>query len=106
MYGRLRGLCLLLAMHIGNKGYMDEGEVLVPDAELELSHRFDERRGLNVTDSPTELSSQDKWVYYDRNVDIRTSTMQTSGSSPVLSTGILETRSIQSCIAFVTCGTI
>jgi hypothetical protein len=32
--------------------------------------------------------------------------MQTSGSSVVLSTGIFDTRSIQSWIALVTCGTI
>lgn len=38
------------------------------------------------------------WIY--------TSTMHTSGCSPVSSTGILETRSIQSWIAFVTWGTI
>jgi len=35
-----------------------------------------------------------------------TSMIQTSGSSPDSSTGILETRSIQSWIALVTCGTI
>lgn len=39
-------------------------------------------------------------------VDEHTSTMQTSGSSPDSSTGTLETRSIQSCISFVTWGTI
>ena len=36
----------------------------------------------------------------------RTSTMQTSGSSPVSSTGIFDTRSIQSWIALVMWGTI
>jgi hypothetical protein len=40
------------------------------------------------------------------HLDIYTSTMHTSGSSPVSSTVTLETRSIQSWIAFVTCGTI
>jgi len=37
---------------------------------------------------------------------MHTSMIQTSGSSPESSTGILDTRSIQSWIALVTCGTI
>ena len=44
--------------------------------------------------------------FHSRKAIARTSTIQRSGSSPELSTGIFETRSIQSWIAFVTWGTI
>lgn len=56
MDGGLRGFCLLLAVHIGNQGDMDESEVLVSDAELELSHCLDKRRGFDVTDRTTQLN--------------------------------------------------
>lgn len=55
MYGRLSRFCLLLAVHIGDKRYVDEGEVLVSDAELELPHGFDEWRRLDITDSTAQL---------------------------------------------------
>jgi hypothetical protein len=35
---------------------MNEGEVVVADAELELTHSLHERRRFNVTDGPSELS--------------------------------------------------
>jgi hypothetical protein len=34
---------------------MNEGEVVVADAELELTHSLHERRRFNVTDGPSEL---------------------------------------------------
>jgi hypothetical protein len=53
---RLGGLGLLLAVHVGDEGHMNEGEVVVADAELELTHSLHERRRFNVTDGPSELS--------------------------------------------------
>lgn len=115
MDGRLSRFCLLFAVHVGDERDMNECEVFVADSELELTHGFDEWGGFNVTDSTPKLKKQ--WATFHPPIVIRmlsrnkrqeehTSTMQTSGSSPVSSTGTLETRSIQSWIAFVTCGTI
>ena len=102
---------LLLAMQIRHERDMDEGKVVVSDAELELTHGFDKGGGFNVAYCSSKLRGykMEKLECDDcRDRDVRrlTSTIQTSGSSPDSSTGILETRSIQSWIAFVTCGTI
>lgn len=57
--------------------------------------------------SPTVPPSLTKISFQIKDIVKRhTSIMHTSGSSPVLSAGILDTRSIQSWIAVVTCGTI
>ena len=56
MDGGLCGVWLLLAMHVGDQGDMDESKVLVSDTELELSHCFYEWRRFNVTDSTTQLN--------------------------------------------------
>ena len=86
---------------------MNEGKVFVSDPELELPHGFDEWRRLNVANGTTELSIGENEIHQrTRHRSGRTSTMQTSGSSFESSTGILETRSIQSWMAFVTWGTI
>ena len=39
---------------------VDEREVLVADAELELAHGFDEGGGLDVSDSSTKLNVKDQ----------------------------------------------
>lgn len=53
--GRLGGLRLLLAVHVGDERDVDLREVLVANAELELAHRLDERRALDVAHCATEL---------------------------------------------------
>ena len=55
MNSGLRGLRLLFAMHIGNHRHVNEREVRVADAKLELSHGFHERSGLDITNGATEL---------------------------------------------------
>ena len=100
--GGLGRFCFLFAMHIGNQGDVNESEVLVTDAELELSHCLDERCRLNVTDCTTQLNRDKQAFSLDSFRRGHTSTMHTSGSSLVSSTGILDTRSIQSWIALVT----
>lgn len=52
---RLSGLRLLLAVDVGDKGDVDEREVVVSDAELKLAHSFDEGSGFDVADCATEL---------------------------------------------------
>lgn len=42
-------------MHIGDKRHVDKSEVLVSDAELELSHGFDEGCRLDITDGTAQL---------------------------------------------------
>lgn len=49
---------------------MDQREVVVSDTELKLAHGFDKWRGLDITDSPTELHNANIWcggsvVYWD-----------------------------------------
>lgn len=56
MYSRLRRLRFLLSVHIWNQRDVDQGEVLVSDAELELSNGFDKGRGFDITDGTSELS--------------------------------------------------
>jgi hypothetical protein len=34
---------------------VDQREIVVSNSELELAHGFDERRGLDITNSPTKL---------------------------------------------------
>jgi hypothetical protein len=53
--GCLGGFGLLLAVHIRDEGYMDESEVIPANAELELTHCFDERSRLDITDSSAQL---------------------------------------------------
>jgi hypothetical protein len=55
VHGRLRRLCFLLAVHVRDERDVDERKVLVADAELELSHRLYERRGLDIADRSAEL---------------------------------------------------
>jgi len=98
-------------MHIGNERDMNKCKVIMSDSKLELAHGFDERRGLDVTYGASELQCAKRGGQHEgrsgvSHLDIYTSTMHTSGCSPVSSTGTLETRSIQSWIAFVTWGTI
>lgn len=52
----LRWFRFLLAVHVWYKRHMDQGEVVVTDTELELSHGFYEWRGLYVTDSASKLN--------------------------------------------------
>jgi hypothetical protein len=53
--GRLRRLRLLLAAHDGHERDVDEGKVLLSDAELKLAHGLDEGRALNVAHRAAEL---------------------------------------------------
>lgn len=55
MYGRLCRFCFLLAVHIRNKGDMNQGEILIADAELELSHGLNEGCRFNVPDGTSKL---------------------------------------------------
>lgn len=57
MNGCLCRFCLLLAVHIGDERDVDKGEVVVPDAELELPHRFNEWGGFDVADRSAKLQS-------------------------------------------------
>jgi hypothetical protein len=72
----------------------------VADTELELAHGLDEGSRLNVTNGTTKLHVSSV------TVPRLTSTMQTSGSSPVSSAEVLATRSTQSWTALVRWGTI
>lgn len=51
----LSRLRLLLAVHIDDERNVDERKVVWSDAELELTHRLDEWRRLDVTDCSSEL---------------------------------------------------
>ena len=55
MDGRLCGFRFLLPVHLGHEGDVDERKVFWASTELELSHRLDEGRRLNITNSSTEL---------------------------------------------------
>lgn len=55
MDGCLGRLGFLLAVHVGDKRYVNEREVFVSDTELELAHSFDEGRGLDVSNGTSEL---------------------------------------------------
>lgn len=57
MDGGLRWLRLLLTVHVGDKRNVNESEVFVADAELELTHGLDKGCGLDVTHSPAKLGS-------------------------------------------------
>ena len=97
MHGGLCRLRLLLAVHVRDERNVNQREVFVANPELELPHGFYEWRRLNVSDRPPELNVTKTFSYNTVAQAIaRTSTMHTSGSSPVSSTGIFETRSIQS----------
>jgi len=84
-------------MHIRYKRDMDERKVLVANAELELPHRLYEGRGFDITNRSAQLSMRlsEQGTRLNKR-EGHTSTMQRSGSSPVSSTGILDTLSIQS----------
>jgi hypothetical protein len=56
----LSWLRLELAVDRGNEGDVNEGEVVLSDTELELTHRLDEGSGLDVTDGSTELRREKK----------------------------------------------
>ena len=97
------GLCWLrleLAVDGGYEADVDEGEVVVADAELELSHGLDEGRRFDVSDRSTKLSRDgvraSVRTLYDPQKSKLTSMIQTSGDFPDSSTGILLTRSTQS----------
>lgn len=99
MYGRLGRFRFLLSMHIGDERDMNKCKVIISNSKLELAHGLDERRGLDVTYGASELECAKKggsMKSVRMYLDICTSTMHTSGRSPVSSTGTLETRSIQS----------
>jgi hypothetical protein len=51
-------LGLELSTDGGDEGNVDEGEVVVPDAELELAHRLNERGRLDVAHGSTELRAR------------------------------------------------
>jgi hypothetical protein len=55
MYGGLRRPCLLLTMQVWHERDVDAGEVEVTDPELELAHRLDKRRGLDVANRAAKL---------------------------------------------------
>ena len=54
MLGRL-GLLLAHRSHYRDQADVDEEDVLLPDPELELAQRLDERGALDVADGPAEL---------------------------------------------------
>ena len=54
----LRRLCFLLSMHIRNERDVDERKILVADAELELPHRLDKGRGLDIANCSAKLSDR------------------------------------------------
>jgi hypothetical protein len=97
VHSRLCRLCLLFSMHIRYERDMDERKVLVANAELELPHRLYKGRGFDITNRSAQLSMtlSEKSTRLNKR-EGHTSTMQRSGSSPVSSTGILDTLSIQS----------
>lgn len=109
--GRLGRLGLELAVDRGDERDVEEGKVVLADAELELPHRFDEGRRLDVANSAAELQREETSAASARrmrqlqcSVKVRTSMMQTSGSWSDSSTGMRATRSTQSWMASVTCG--
>jgi hypothetical protein len=51
----LCGFCLLFPVHVGHERNVDECKVIRSNTELELPHRLNERRRLNVTNSSTQL---------------------------------------------------
>ena len=76
---------------------MYKRKVLATDTELELSQRLYKWCGFDITNRSAKLIiyvNKEKAREYTEV--IHTSTIQRSGSSPVSSTGILETLSIQS----------
>jgi hypothetical protein len=83
-------------MHIRYERHVYESEIFMTDAELELSHCLYKGRGLDIADRSAELTTQLSRTAREQTGAGHTSTMQRSGSSPVSSTGILDTLSIQS----------
>ena len=61
MHSRLRGFCFLFAVEVWNQRDVDKGKVVVTHSELELSHGFYERSGLNVAYSAPELEASVKY---------------------------------------------
>lgn len=53
--GRLCRFGFLLAVHVWDQGYVNQREILVSYTELELTHRFDKGRRLDVSDRSSEL---------------------------------------------------
>ena len=100
-------LGLELSVDGGDERDMDEGEVVMSDAELELAHRLNERGRLDVSDRSTKLRTRVRCQpsRHSESVDdcsVLTSMMHTSGDFADSSTGIWATRSTQSWIASVT----
>ena len=58
MHSRLRRFRLLFTMHVGDERYMNERKVVVTDAKLELTHRFDERCRFDISDSTAKLQGE------------------------------------------------
>ena len=55
MDSRLRWLGFLFAMHIGDHRDMDKSEIVMSDAELELSHSLDKGCRFDISHSATKL---------------------------------------------------
>jgi hypothetical protein len=107
MHGCLCWLRLLLSVHIRHERDVYKRKVFATDTELELSQRLYKWCRFDIADRSAELAiyvNKEEAREYIKST--LTSTMQRSGSSPVSSTGILDTLSIQSWMASVTWGTI
>jgi len=61
--GSLGRLGLLLSSDDGDEGDVEDGEVLVSDSELELSHGLDERSRLDISNGSTELHERTGRIY-------------------------------------------
>jgi hypothetical protein len=55
MNGGLSRFRFLFTMHVGYKGNVYQGKVIVPDTKLELPHGFYEWCRLYITDCPSKL---------------------------------------------------
>jgi len=97
MHGCLCWLRLLLSVHIRHERDVYKRKVLATDTELELSQRLYKWCGFDIANRSAELTIYVNKGKAREDIEvIHTSTMQRSGSSPVSSTGILDTLSIQS----------
>jgi len=97
MHGRLCRLRLLLSVHIRHERDVYKRKVFATDTELELPQRLYKWCRFDIANRSAELAIyvNNEKARESKKV-IHTSTMQRSGSSPVSSTGILDTLSIQS----------
>ncbi len=83
-------------MHIRHERHVYKSEVFMTNAELKLPHCLYKRGRLDIADGTAELPIKVSRVAREWTGLKHTSTIQRSGSSPVSSTGILDTLSIQS----------